>query len=150
MLFRSEIYTNFSLGATRDLGLSIAKNSMDPNNNFISTVQSGAKGQFFNIAQITGLLGQQQVTGGRIPYVLSNNSRSLPHYPLNIEQYSDDELYESRGFIRSCFAHGLNPKEYYLHSMTGREGITDTAMKTATSGYIQRRMIKVRFGRAHV
>jgi DNA-directed RNA polymerase beta' subunit len=138
-----EIYTNFSLGATRDLGLSIAKNSMDSNNNFISTVQSGAKGQFFNIAQITGLLGQQQVTGGRIPYVLSNNSRSLPHYPLNIEQYSDDELYESRGFIRSCFAHGLNPKEYYLHSMTGREGITDTAMKTATSGYIQRRMIKV-------
>lgn len=138
-----EIYTNFSLGATRDVGLSIAKNSMNPNNHFISTVQSGAKGQFFNIAQITGLLGQQQVSGGRIPYVLSNNSRSLPHYPIQEKDYSDDQLYESRGFIRSCFAYGLNPKEFYLHSMTGREGITDTAMKTATSGYIQRRMIKV-------
>ena len=112
-------------------------------NHFISTVQSGAKGQFFNIAQITGLLGQQQILGGRIPYTLSNNTRSLPHYPFREEEYSDDQRYESKGFIRSCFAKGLNPKEFYLHSMTGREGITDTAMKTATSGYIQRRMIKV-------
>lgn len=138
-----EIYTNFSLGATRDLGLSIAKDSMFKENHFISTVQSGAKGQFFNIAQITGLLGQQQILGGRIPYTLSNNTRSLPHYPFREEDYTDDQRYESKGFIRSCFAKGLNPKEFYLHSMTGREGITDTAMKTATSGYIQRRMIKV-------
>ena len=138
-----EIYTTFSLGATRDFGLSIAKKSMKPSNNFITTVESGAKGQFFNIAQITGLLGQQNVSGGRIQYSLSNQSRSLPHYPLKKEDYDDDNIYESKGFIRSCFASGLNPREFYLHSMTGREGITDTAMKTATSGYIQRRMIKV-------
>lgn len=138
-----EIYTNYSLGATRDLGLSIAKDSMQKNNHFISTVESGAKGQYFNITQITGLLGQQQVTGGRIPFTLTNNSRSLPHYPIQTKDYSDDQMYEAKGFIRSCFAEGLNPREFYLHSMTGREGITDTAMKTATSGYIQRRMVKV-------
>ena len=138
-----EIYTTFSLGATRDFGLSIAKKSMKPNNNFITTVESGAKGQFFNIAQITGLLGQQNVAGGRIKYCLSNEMRSLPHYPIRKEDYDDDNLFESKGFIRSCFAGGLSPREFYLHSMTGREGITDTAMKTATSGYIQRRMIKV-------
>ena len=138
-----EIYTTFSLGATRDFGLSIAKKSMKPNNNFITTVESGAKGQFFNIAQITGLLGQQNVAGGRIKYCLSNEMRSLPHYPIKKEDYDDDNLFESKGFIRSCFAGGLSPREFYLHSMTGREGITDTAMKTATSGYIQRRMIKV-------
>ena len=138
-----EIYTTFSLGATRDFGLSIAKKSMKSSNNFITTVESGAKGQFFNIAQITGLLGQQNVAGGRIQYSLSNNSRSLPHYPIKEEDYDDDNVYESKGFIRSCFSSGLNPREFYLHSMTGREGITDTAMKTATSGYIQRRMIKV-------
>lgn len=138
-----EIYTTFSLGATRDFGLSIAKKSMKPSNNFITTVESGAKGQFFNIAQITGLLGQQNVAGGRIQYYLSNHSRSLPHYPIRKEDYDDDNIHESKGFIRSCFASGLNPREFYLHSMTGREGITDTAMKTATSGYIQRRMIKV-------
>ena len=43
---------------------------------------------------------------------------------------------------QGCFAKGLSPREYFHHSLTGREGITDTAMKTATSGYIQRRMIK--------
>ena len=51
--------------------------------------------------------------------------------------------YESQGFIRNSFIHGLNPREYWFHSMTGREGITDTALKTASSGYIQRRMIKI-------
>ena len=137
-----EIYTTFSLGATRDFGLSIAK-AMTSDNNFIATVNSGAKGAFFNIAQITGLLGQQNVCGKRIQHTLNNNSRSLPHYPIDPNDYDDDIIYESKGFIRSCFSNGLNPREFYLHSMTGREGITDTAMKTATSGYIQRRMIKV-------
>lgn len=138
-----EIYTTFNLGAARDFGLNIATKSMKKDNNFISTVMSGAKGQFFNIAQITGLLGQQNVNGARISYSLSNLTRSLPHYPFDQKQYSDEQQFESKGFISSCFASGLNPREYYLHSMTGREGITDTAMKTATSGYIQRRMIKV-------
>lgn len=137
-----EIYTMYSLGSARDTGLSIAKNSLDPENNFISTVLSGAKGDFFNIAQITGLLGQQSVTGGRVKYTLSNNQRSLPHYPIEEKDWNDDDRYESKGFIKGCFAKGLSPKEFFLHSLTGREGITDTAMKTATSGYIQRRMIK--------
>jgi len=138
-----EIYTTFNLGAARDFGLNIATKSMKSDNNFISTVMSGAKGQFFNIAQITGLLGQQNVNGARIVYSLTNLTRSLPHYPIEPNQYSDEQQFESKGFISSCFASGLNPREFYLHSLTGREGITDTAMKTATSGYIQRRMIKV-------
>lgn len=138
-----EIYTCHSLGGARDVGLSIAKNSLLPTNNFLWTVKSGAKGDFFNIAQITGLLGQQNVCGGRIPYSLSNNKRSLPHYPINRTHYNDKMLLASRGFIMGCFAKGLTAREFFLHSITGREGITDTAMKTATSGYIQRRMIKV-------
>jgi hypothetical protein len=40
--------------------------------------------------------------------------------------------FESSGFIRSSFIHGLNPREYFFHAMTGREGITDTAMKSVT------------------
>ena len=47
-----EIYTLFSLGGARDVGLSIAKNSLQQDNNFITSVNSGAKGDFFNIAQI--------------------------------------------------------------------------------------------------
>ena len=83
------------------------------------------------------------MNGGRILYSLSNFQRSLPHYPINNENLDDDLKYESKGFIRNCFAKGLSPKEFFLHSITGREGITDTAMKTETSGYIQRRMIKI-------
>ena len=51
--------------------------------------------------------------------------------------------YESRGFISSSFIQGLNPREFYFHAMSGREGITDTAMSTATSGYMQRRIVKL-------
>ena len=51
--------------------------------------------------------------------------------------------YESRGFISSSFINGLNPREFYFHAMSGREGISDTAMGTATSGYMQRRIVKL-------
>ena len=136
-----EIYTTFSLGATRDFGLSIAKKSMKPTNNFITTVESGAKGQFFNIAQITGLLGQQNLKGQRVSKVLNHGQRTLPHYPFG--DLVPEVEYESRGFVASSFIHGLNPREFYFHAMSGREGISDTAMGTATSGYMQRRIIKL-------
>ena len=136
-----EIKVNASLSKARDNGMKIAKDALPTSNNFISTVTSGSKGDFFNIAQITGLLGQQNLTGARIPYNLNNNTRSLPHYPMG--KLSQESEYESKGFIKNSFIHGLNPYEFWFHSLTGREGITDTAMKTATSGYIQRRIIKL-------
>ena len=125
-----EIYTRHSLGGARDIGLAIAKDSLKNDNNFLSTVISGAKGDFFNIAQITGLLGQQQVCTGRIQNSLTNCSRVLPHYPIHEKDYNDNMKYEAKGFIRGCFGKGLSPREFFLHSITGREGITDTAMKS--------------------
>jgi DNA-directed RNA polymerase beta' subunit len=130
-----------ALSKAKDMGLKIAKNALQPTNNFISTVKSGAKGDFFNIAQITGLLGQQNVSGKRVVYTLNNGKRSLPHYPL--ENLAMDKEYESHGFIDSSFIKGLNPKQYYFHSMSGRESTCDTSMNTSTSGYIQRRIIKL-------
>jgi DNA-directed RNA polymerase II subunit RPB1 len=123
--------------------MAIAQKALETTNNFLATVTSGAKGDYFNIAQITGLLGQQNLNGERIQPMLNNFSRTLPHYPVEKVHYNEDMSFESRGFIRSSFIHGLKPREYFFHAMTGREGITDTAMKTATSGYIQRRMIKI-------
>lgn len=136
-----EVKVNASLSKGRDNGMKIAKDALTKNNNFISTVKSGSKGDYFNIAQITGLLGQQNLSGKRISYTLNNNTRSLPHYSFKI--HTKEVEYESKGFIKNSFIHGLNPREFWFHSMTGREGITDTAMKTATSGYIQRRIIKL-------
>ena len=136
-----EVRINAALSKARDLGLKMAKDSMDKDNNFLSTVMSGSKGDFFNIAQITGLLGQQNIEGKRIPKHLNNGTRTLPHYPM--KKMNMDLEYESRGFIRNSFIHGLNPKEFYLHAMTGRTGIIDTSTGTARSGYIQRRIVKI-------
>jgi len=136
-----EMRINASLNKAKDIGLRIAKGSLAKNNNFLSTVHSGSKGAMFNIAQITGLLGQQNLKGNRVPMHLSHGRRTLPHYPF--EDLSPEMEYESRGFIASSFIHGLNPREFYFHAMSGREGISDTAMGTATSGYMQRRIVKL-------
>jgi DNA-directed RNA polymerase beta' subunit len=136
-----EARINACLNKAKDVGLKIAKENMDPKNGFIATVTSGAKGDFFNIAQITGLLGQQNLTGQRIQPLLNRGKRTLPHY--SFKEGDINREYESRGFIKNSFIHGLNPQEFWFHAMSGREGVSDTAMKTASSGYVQRKMIKM-------
>lgn len=138
-----ETFVGVALSSARDTGMMIAHRAMDPSNNFITTVASGSKGDYFNIAQITGVVGQQYLGGNRIMASLSQQERTLPHYPFDADDMSLNDHYESNGFVRHSFVHGLNMREFFFHSMTGREGVTDTAMKTATSGYIQRRMIKI-------
>ena len=136
-----EIRINAALSKAKDVGMKIAKDAMSKTNNLLSTVHSGSKGDFFNIAQLTGLLGQQNLIGKRVSHSLNHGNRTLPHYPFS--KMRNEEEYESRGFIRHSFIEGLNPEEFFFHSMSGREGICDTAMGTARSGYNQRRIIKV-------
>lgn len=130
-----------SLSQAKDIGMKIAKNSMRKDNNLITSVSSGAKGDFFNIAQITGLLGQQNLEGKRVTPLLNGGKRTLPHYPLN-EKMELEREYESRGFIKNSFIHGLSPTEFFFHAMSGREGVCDTATGTANSGYLQRKIVK--------
>lgn len=124
-----EIRITGCLSKAKDIGLKIAKDALDPTNNFLYTVKSGSKADFFNVAQITGLLGQQNVSGQRVMPTLNNGKRTLPHYQF--DDLSKRDEYESRGFIDSSFIKGLNPKQYYFHSMSGRESTCDTAMNTA-------------------
>ncbi len=49
---------------------------------------------------------------------------------------------EASGFIEKNFLSGLKPHEYFLHAMSGREGVISTAIKTGETGYIQRKLIK--------
>lgn len=136
-----EIRITAALSKAKDVGMKIAKDSMSSDNNLLSTVHSGSKGDFFNIAQLTGLLGQQNLIGQRVLPVLNHGKRTLPHYPFG--KLDKEVEYESRGFVRHSFIEGLTPQEYFFHAMSGREGICDTAMGTAKTGYIQRRIIKV-------
>ena len=97
-------------------------------------VTSGSKGSDLNIQQIMCLVGQQDIDNARVP--LGFTDRTLPHYP----RYENGA--ESRGFITSNFLNGLNPQEFFFHAMSGREGVIDTAVKTANSGYLQRKLVK--------
>ncbi len=45
--------------------------------------------------------------------------------------------------VKSCFREGLSPIDYFLSSRGGRKGLADTALKTAESGYLTRRLVDV-------
>lgn len=105
-------------------------------NSMKTMIDSGAKGSSFNVAQISGLLGQQVVSGGRISESLTDNTRCLPYFQEN------DLDPEARGFCPSSFYRGLSPAEAIFHAMGGREGLINTAVSTADTGYFQRRLDK--------
>ncbi len=112
----------------------IGLKSLNPNNRFVIMVNAGSKGSDLNISQMISCLGQQNVDGKRIPYGFEH--RTLPHYT----KYDDSP--EARGFVENSYINGLTPQELFFHAMGGRIGLIDTAVKTSTTGYIQRRLIK--------
>ncbi|TEB31022.1 beta and beta-prime subunits of DNA dependent RNA-polymerase [Coprinellus micaceus] len=96
-------------------------------NNVKQMVVAGSKGCFINTSQMSVCVGQRSVEGKRIPFGFRH--RSLPHF-------------ESRGFVENSYLRGLTPQEFFFHAMAGREGLIDTAVKTAKTGYIHRRFVK--------
>lgn len=50
----------------------------------------------------------------------------------------------AKGFVANSFFSGLTATEFIFHTMGGREGLVDTAVKTAETGYMARRLMKVR------
>eukprot|EP00917_Polyrhabdina_sp_WS-2016_P009316 GHVP01020739.1.p1 GENE.GHVP01020739.1~~GHVP01020739.1.p1 ORF type:complete len:898 (-),score=147.85 GHVP01020739.1:1013-3706(-) len=95
---------------------------------------SGAKGQLINIAQMINLVGQQNVGGQRIQYGFED--RTLPCFSMR------ESTPISRGFVANSFFNGLHANEFWFHTMGGREGLVDTAVKTADTGYMQRKLVK--------
>ncbi|KAJ8318173.1 hypothetical protein KUTeg_003264 [Tegillarca granosa] len=76
---------------------------------------------FINISQMIACVGQQAISGKRVP-----NAKDPA----------------ARGFVENSFYSGLTPTEFFFHTMGGREGLVDTAVKTAETGYMQRRLVK--------
>ena len=111
-----------------------ARKSLNKNNRFLMIVNSGSKGSLLNISQMISCLGQQNVDGKRIPYGF--DSRTLPHYS------KFDDSPNARGFIENSYISGLTAPELFFHAMGGRIGLIDTAVKTSSCGYVQRRLIK--------
>ena len=95
---------------------------------------SGSKGSVINVAQMVAVVGQQIIGGERVADGFQD--RTLPHFPKHARQPP------SKGFVRNSFFTGLNPSEFIFHACSGREGLVDTAVKTAETGYMSRRLIK--------
>ena len=137
-------------GAT-NVGERIVREGIDPSNNFLHMITSGSKGKMFNYVNSVSAVGQQNLSGRRVP--IDCGGRSLPCYPgpetvVDEEACELDEFerltrhYQSRGFIRSSFYSGLTSQEFFFLAAGGREGLIDTSVKTATCGYLSKRMLK--------
>ncbi len=129
-----EHQVNKRLNKARDLAGKLALENLSKDNRLVNMVVSGSKGNNNNISQIMACCGQQNVEGKRIGFGF--NKRSLPHFT------KDDYSAASKGFVANSYLTGLTPSEFYFHAMGGREGLIDTAVKTADTGYISRRLMK--------
>uniref|UniRef100_A0A6M2EG35 DNA-directed RNA polymerase subunit n=1 Tax=Populus davidiana TaxID=266767 RepID=A0A6M2EG35_9ROSI len=96
--------------------------------------QCGSKGSPINISQMIACVGQQSVGGSRAPDGFID--RSLPHFPRKSKTPA------AKGFVANSFYSGLSATEFFFHTMGGREGLVDTAVKTADTGYMARRLSK--------
>ena len=131
---QAEAKINRMLNKTRDAMGLIAQNAMTADNCLNRMVSSGSKGSLVNILQIMACVGQQNCQGKRIQPTLGH--RTLPMF----KPYDDSP--RARGFVKHSYIDGLTPDEYWNHTVGGREGLVDTAVKTSTTGYIQRRLVK--------
>ncbi|MBI2668957.1 DNA-directed RNA polymerase subunit A', partial [Candidatus Woesearchaeota archaeon] len=94
--------------------------------------KSGARGNVLNIAQMTAIVGQQALRGKRIER--GYHDRTLSYFKAG------DLGPLARGFIKNNFKSGLTPNEFFFGSMTGRDALMDTALRTPKSGYLYRRL----------
>ena len=90
-------------------------NGLDKYNNIFMMADSGARGSNQQIKQLAGMRGLMADTTGR--------TIELP--------------------IKSNFREGLDVLEYFMSAHGARKGLSDTALRTADSGYLTRRMVDV-------
>lgn len=91
------------------------KISLDSKNNIFMMSDSGARGNISNFTQLAGMRGLMAAPSGEI--------MELP--------------------ITSNFREGLSVLEMFISTHGARKGMTDTALKTADSGYLTRRLVDV-------
>jgi DNA-directed RNA polymerase subunit beta' len=100
--------------ATEDVGTALNDN-LDKYNNIYMMADSGARGSKNQIRQLAGMRG-----------LIANTSGATIEMP-----------------IRANYREGLNILEYFISSRGARKGLADTALRTADSGYLTRRLVDV-------
>ena len=100
--------------ATNDVTAALQK-GLDRNNPIFMMADSGARGSMSQIRQLAGMRG-----------LIANTSGKVIEIP-----------------IRANYREGLNILEYFISSRGARKGLADTALRTADSGYLTRRLVDV-------
>ena len=134
MLQSLEEILNGILGRLRESAGQEAMKALSWSNSPRIMAECGSKGSPLNISQMMSCVGQQAVNGMRIQNGFSG--RTLPHFEVNSLTPS------AKGFVANSFYTGLTATEFFFHMMGGREGLVDTAVKTAETGYMARRLMK--------
>ncbi|XP_042427158.1 DNA-directed RNA polymerase III subunit 1-like isoform X1 [Zingiber officinale] len=122
------------LNEIRTTAGNVCMNELHWRNSPLIMSQCGSKGSPINISQMVACVGQQSVGGRRAPDGFIH--RTLPHFTINSKTPS------AKGFVANSFYTGLTATEFFFHTMGGREGLVDTAVKTAETGYMSRRLMK--------
>jgi DNA-directed RNA polymerase II subunit RPB1 len=105
------------------------------NNAFATMIRYGSNGESIHIKQVTAVIGQQSSNGKRAEP--SYGGRTLPFY----QKSEIDPI--SKGYAFHSYLEGYTFIEAFFISQCGREGITSTAINTASAGYLARRMTKM-------
>jgi DNA-directed RNA polymerase subunit A' len=111
----------------------VAKAHLPDDNPAVLMAVSGARGSMDNLAMMAGSIGQPKVRGKRLER--GYQDRVLAHFPRGVKGAKE------KGFVSSSFKRGLEPTEFFMLSVSGRESLVDTAVRTSKSGYMQRRLI---------
>ena len=111
---------------------SIIRKTVDKSTHTIIMAESGSRGNILNLVQMAAIVGQQALRGKRINGGYRNRTMSC---------FKPNDLSpEAHGFVARGFKEGLTPKEFFFHSITGRDSLMDTALRTPKSGYLYRRL----------
>ena len=111
---RYKAVVNIWNNATLEVGKALEAN-LEPLNPINLMVESGARGNINQLRQSAGMRGLMAGTTGKVI--------EIP--------------------IKSSFAEGLDALEYFISSHQARKGLADTALRTADSGYLTRRLVDV-------
>ena len=96
---------------------------------------TGQKSSVLNITQISACVGPQSVRGQSFFKFRGYENRILPHFKKH-------ELNaKTMGFVKSSFLKGLDPVEFFMHAISGRDTMVDKSIRSSQSGYMQRRLI---------
>lgn len=123
------------LNAARNDAGNIVSERADKDSGMMIMVDSGARGSSIQLAQMSAIVGQQALRGGRIGKGYKN--RTLTCFKPG------DLGSAAHGFISNSFKTGLQPYEMFFMAMTGRDSMMDTALRTPKSGYLYRRLSNV-------